>query len=108
MITTPINMESTLRLDNGRMYVGITAATGDSHWQVHDVLSWQFRSLYIDQNYIPPLIVNNMGDHRCVNMTTCVHFTDYDHYMRTNNLWGKGYDASEGWQTGKEGFCSYC
>ena len=28
VITTLINLDSTLKLDNGRMYVGLTAATG--------------------------------------------------------------------------------
>ena len=35
VITTPLNLDSTLHLDNGRMYVGLTAATGDSHFQVY-------------------------------------------------------------------------
>ena len=47
-ITTPINLDYTLKLDNGRAYVGLTAATGESLWQAHDVLSWQFSSLYVD------------------------------------------------------------
>lgn len=37
VIVIPINLDTTLRLDNGRSYVGITAATGDNHWQAHDV-----------------------------------------------------------------------
>jgi len=49
VITTPLNLEATLNLDNGRMYVGLTAATGDSHFQTHEILSWQFRSLYADK-----------------------------------------------------------
>jgi hypothetical protein len=38
IITTPINLGATLNLDNGRSYVGLTAATGDEYWQAHDVL----------------------------------------------------------------------
>ena len=30
IITIPMNLDATLRLDNGRMYVGLTAATGIS------------------------------------------------------------------------------
>lgn len=108
VITTPINLGSTLLLDNGRAYVGVTAATGREYWQAHDILSWQFSSLYIDEKYYPPLRINGMGDYRCVNETVCVHRVDYDHYMRTNNIWGKGADSTEGWQTGTEGFCAFC
>mmetsp|Transcript_14047 Transcript_14047/g.30832 ORF Transcript_14047/g.30832 Transcript_14047/m.30832 type:complete len:963 (-) Transcript_14047:82-2970(-) len=38
VITTPINLASTLALDDGRSYVGLTAATGDEYWQAHDIL----------------------------------------------------------------------
>lgn len=103
VITTPLNLEATLNLDNGRAYVGITGATGDNHWQAHDILSWQFSSLYKDAPYTPPVIVNNEGAHTCVNESVCVHQPDYDHYMRVNNIWGKGHDSTEGWQTGTEG-----
>jgi hypothetical protein len=107
VITTPLNLESTLNLDNGRMYVGLTAATGDSNYQVHEILGWQFRSLYIDKIYYPPLIVNGEGAHECVNETECVHKPDYVHYMRMNNLWGKGADNTLPWQTGQEGFTPF-
>ncbi len=108
IITTPLNLDKTLKLDDGRAFVGLTAATGDSHWQSHDILSWKFKSLFIDQKYTPPLIVNGVGDRQCRNLAECVNFPDYDHYMRTNNFWGKGYDNTEGWQTGQEGYCAYC
>ena len=83
-ITTPINLEATLHLDDGRAFVGLTAATGDTHWQAHDILGWQFSSLYIDQVYTPPTIINGEGAHQCVNVSACVHYPDYDHYMRQN------------------------
>lgn len=108
IITTPLNLGATLTLDQGRAWVGVTAATGDEYWQTHDVLSWQFSSLYIDERYEPPAVVNNDGDHRCVNETVCVHRVDYSHYMRTNSIWGKGSDSTEGWMTGEEGFCAFC
>ena len=108
VITTPLNLDKTINLDDGRAYVGLTAATGDSHWQSHDIRNWQFKSLFIDQAYTPPLIVNGVGDRQCRNLTECVNFPDYDHYMRTNNVWGKGSDTTEGWQTGKEGYCAFC
>lgn len=108
VITTPMNLGATLNLDNGRAYVGLTAATGDSYWQAHDILGWQFSSLFIDELYTPPVLINNDGAYQCVNNTVCVHPVDYDHYMRTNNWWGKGDDSTEGWQDGKEGFCSFC
>ena len=108
VITTPLNLEFTLNLDDGRAYVGLTAATGENHWQAHDILQWQFRSLYIDIPYTPPLRVNDAGDYACVNESVCLHPVDYDHYMRSNHVWGPGFDSTEGWQTGKEGFCSFC
>lgn len=108
VITTPINLGATLNLDNGRAWLGLTAATGDSHWQAHDIHSWQFRSLYIDENYTPPMIVDGVGAHDCVNETLCVHRVDYDHYMRKNNVWGKGQDSTQPWMTGKNGFCAFC
>ncbi len=108
VITTPLNLAATLQLDDGRSYVGITASTGDQYWQAHDILGWKWTSLFIDEEYHPPLIVNDEGDHRCRNNTECVHFVDYDHYMRRNNLWGKGADNTEGWMTGKDGFCALC
>eukprot|EP01038_Epipyxis_sp_PR26KG_P006359 gene6359-8759_t len=108
IITTPMNLGATLKLDNGRAYVGLTAATGAEYWQAHDILGWQFKSLFIDESYNPPILVNNQGAYECVNETECVHQVDYDHYMRYNNVWGKGYDDTEGWQTGKEGYCAFC
>ena len=108
VITTPINLGATLELDDGRSYVGITAATGDQYWQAHDILSWQFTSLYIDENYQPPLIVNGQGAHQCVDPSVCVHPVDYEHFTRKNNIWGKGFDNTDGWMTGKDGFCATC
>ena len=108
VITTPLNLEKTLDLDEGRMYVGITAATGDAHWQVHDILGWQFTSLFIDQDYTPPQVVNGEGARDCINETVCVNYPDFDHYMRKNNIWGKGHDSTESWQSGTEGFCATC
>jgi hypothetical protein len=108
VITTPLNIGATLKLDDGRAYIGITAATGDNHWQVHDVLDWKFSSLFIDATYTPPLIVNGEGAHTCVNVTACVHYPDYDHYMRSNNHWGSGYDDTMSWQDGTEGYCATC
>lgn len=41
-LIVPLNLESTINLDNGRAWVGFTASTGDSIWQVHDLLAWNF------------------------------------------------------------------
>lgn len=90
VITCPMNLAATLDLDNGRAIVGLTAATGDGTWQAHDIIDWQFSSLYEDQAYQPPFIVNGVGDHRCKNESVCVHQVDYNHYYRTNNKYGKG------------------
>jgi hypothetical protein len=105
VIITPINLDATLKLDDGRAYVGFTAATGDSHWQAHDILDWRWESLYQNKEYNEPLIVNGEGAYECVNETACVHPVDYDHYLRTDHRFGPGYDNTMGHQTGKEGFC---
>ena len=108
IITTPLNLDATLNLDDGRAWVGITAATGDSNWQAHDVLDWRFSSLFIDTVYTPPLIVNGEGGYDCANLTACVHHAEYQHHMRKNNVWGPGYDNTVSWQDGSEGFCDTC
>lgn len=108
IITIPMNLGATLELDNGRAIIGMTAATGDEYWQAHDILSWKFSSLFIDETYNPPVTGNGEGAHACINDTVCVHRVDYDHYTRTNNWWGTGTDSTEGWQTGHEGYCGSC
>lgn len=108
IITCPMNLAATLDLDNGRAIVGLTAATGDSTWQAHDIIGWQFSSLYIDQDYTPPLIVNDVGDHHCRNESVCVHQVDYNHYYRKNKKYGKGWDSTEAWMDGSEGYCNFC
>ena len=87
VITTPMNLGATLDLDDGRCYVGLTAATGDDHWQAHDILSWEFTSLYMDIPYEPPVMVNGEGAAECVNVTACVHHPNYDNFMRSNSIW---------------------
>lgn len=94
VITTPINLADTLALDDGRAYLGLTAATGSEYWQAHDILSWEFTSLYIDEPYEPPLIINGQGAYTCVNQTACVHPVDYDHFMRRNNVWDSGTNSA--------------
>jgi len=90
ILTTPLNLDKTLKLDDGRAFIGLTAATGEGNWQAHDILGWQFTSLYIDDNYIPPTVVNGEGAHRCVNKTACVNRVDYQHYHRKNNKFDDG------------------
>ena len=68
----------------------LTAATGDSTWQAHDILEWSFSSTYRDEGYNPPIIVNGEGAHECVNVTECVHRVEYEHYVRQNN-WDRTY-----------------
>lgn len=69
VITTPLNLAATLQLDDGRAFVGLTAATGDEYWQAHDVLGWQFDSLFEDEAYTPPVRINGQGAYQCVNLT---------------------------------------
>lgn len=39
-LSVPLNLDQTIVTDNGRSYVGFTAATGESVWQTHDLVSW--------------------------------------------------------------------
>ena len=43
LMTVYVNLAEVMNLDNGRAWVGFTAATGDS-WQNHDLISWVFDS----------------------------------------------------------------
>ena len=65
LFIAPINLGTTLDLENGRAWVGFTAATGDSFWQTHDILSWQFRGTRQTLPYHPPTVVNGDGPHAC-------------------------------------------
>lgn len=94
VITTPMNLGATLSLEDGRAYVGLTAATGDQYWQAQDILEWQFTSLFVDEDYTPPVKVNNDGVYQCVNVTECVHPPDEVHYTRKNNVWGRLYSVN--------------
>jgi hypothetical protein len=86
VITTPLNLGSTLHLNRGSAYVGFTAGTGDTHWQTHDIINWNFTSLTRDIPYTSPFIVNGQGAYDCVNLESCVHYPDLQHYMRQNNV----------------------
>ncbi|KAF0694166.1 Aste57867_14926 [Aphanomyces stellatus] len=50
VLSVPLHLDATLQLKGGRAFVGFTAATGASAWQVHDILSWQIDSLRV----LPP------------------------------------------------------
>ena len=96
VIITPLNLAATLRLDNGRAYVGFTAATGDMHWQAQDLLDWEWTSLFLNTEYTAPIIVNGEGAHECVDIDACVHPVDYDHYLRTDSTFGDFVDGFKG------------
>lgn len=81
-------------MEDGRAYVGLTASTGDQYWQAQDILEWKFTSLFIDEDYSPPVKVNNDGVYQCVNATACVHPPDELHYTRKNNVWGRVYSVN--------------
>ncbi len=76
VMVIPLNLAATLKLDNGRAWIGFTASTGDSKWQVHDILSWTFDSSRLDKTYVPPVVVNAHGAHACSKVNEggdCVH-----------------------------------
>lgn len=97
VIITPLNLDATLDLDNGRAHVGFTAATGTNHWQVHDLLDWSWTSLFLNKDYTPPLVLNVEGGHKCTDESVCVKLADHDHYLRTDTLYGRYYDGVKGW-----------
>ena len=51
-------------LENGRAWIGFTAATGESIWQAHDILSWQYRALRETPPQYQPAIINDNGPFR--------------------------------------------
>ena len=73
LLITPMNLDATIKLHNGRAWAGFSSATGDDHFQVHDILSWEFMQLYIDPPFYQPPIVNNEGAFACASAEECVH-----------------------------------
>lgn len=73
VLITPVNLDSTLRLDHGRAWVGFTAATGFESWQAHDLHSWTFSSLREDPRQYPSPLVNGQGAFQCIDSKVCVH-----------------------------------
>ena len=50
VLILPLNLEATIKLNQGRSWVGFTSATGEEAWQVHDILNWKFTSLRLDDS----------------------------------------------------------
>ena len=48
ILTVPLHLSKTLKLNRGRAWVGFTASTGDETFQVHDILDFTFSSLRLD------------------------------------------------------------
>lgn len=78
LFIVPLNLDATLKLDNGRAYVGFTAATGTEMWQQHDIMSWHFTATREDPPYQPPPLINGVGAHACSGWGTgedqCAHY----------------------------------
>lgn len=76
-LVLPLNLEATLKLDQGRAWVGFTAATGDETWQSHDLISWVFSATRENIPYTPPPIVNGEGAFECspgsLDSGVCIH-----------------------------------
>eukprot|EP01029_Cantina_marsupialis_P006508 TRINITY_DN1715_c0_g1_i1.p1 TRINITY_DN1715_c0_g1~~TRINITY_DN1715_c0_g1_i1.p1 ORF type:complete len:831 (+),score=227.48 TRINITY_DN1715_c0_g1_i1:1-2493(+) len=53
MLTVPLDLEWLLDLGstNGRAWIGFTASTGTDHYQVHDILNWEFWSQRVADTY---------------------------------------------------------
>ncbi len=73
LFVIPLNLEDTLALDNGRAFIGFTAATGNETWQVHDILNWKFTSTREEAKVYAPPIVNGVGSHECSGFDQCTH-----------------------------------
>jgi len=71
-------LKCSLDLDNGRAFVGFTAATGEEMWQQHDIMSWHFTATREDPPYSPPPLINGVGAHACSGWGTgedaCAHY----------------------------------
>jgi hypothetical protein len=59
-LSVPLNLDATIVTDNGRAYVGFTAATGESVWQAHDLLSW-----WVSHAPTPPSRPHHVVVHVC-------------------------------------------
>tara|TARA_B110000208_G_C11744366_1_gene421152 strand:- start:681 stop:1100 length:420 start_codon:yes stop_codon:yes gene_type:complete len=68
LLILPLNLGALLdtKATDGRAWVGFTAATGDSHWQAHDIMEWEFASTRIDlfnAQRAGPALVGGVGAH---------------------------------------------
>ncbi len=52
LFVVPMNLGSTLKLDNGRAWVGFTSATGENQWQVYILYIYTYKYMYIYIIYI--------------------------------------------------------
>ena len=73
LFVIPLNLADTLALDNGRAYIGFTAATGSETWQVHDILNWEFTATREEAKVYAPPIINKVGGHVCSRPGACSH-----------------------------------
>ena len=73
LFVIPLNLADTLALDNGRAYIGFTAATGNETWQVHDILNWEFTATREEATVYAPPIINDVGGHSCSRPGECSH-----------------------------------
>ncbi|TMW57407.1 hypothetical protein Poli38472_003332 [Pythium oligandrum] len=53
VLAVPLRIEHTIELEHGRAWVGFTAASGETAYQSHDILSWTFESLRKDVKSTP-------------------------------------------------------
>jgi len=73
LFVIPLNLADTIALDNGRAYIGFTAATGNETWQVHDILNWEFTATREEARVYAPPIINDIGGHACSQPGKCSH-----------------------------------
>ncbi|WP_199248851.1 SBBP repeat-containing protein [[Phormidium] sp. ETS-05] len=59
VLTVPVDLGNTLNLDNGKAWVGFTAAASAA-WENHDILNWTFSNPPIPQNNPPTLTTPNL------------------------------------------------
>jgi hypothetical protein len=57
VLVTPLDLGSTLQLDDGRAYVGFTGATGDNHWQVRALPTIVEALVCLSLSHRPPLFL---------------------------------------------------
>lgn len=76
VLTTSLDIASTIALDSGRAYVGFTGATG-ANYENHDIISWVFRH-NIPSTVLPPTITSFSPISGPIGTTVTINGTNFN------------------------------